>query len=474
VGETWEATLRGEPVAVTVVNAQLSADVWRVSRLFDLRPTLLNLRHPNLASLHELSVEDGRVVAVQDLVEPATVGDPVSLASGAASALAAIHGAGLVHGHLSPGNLLVGRRGVQLTDVFAGPLLPRGWAGHRDCTAPEVTTGGPLTPASDLFALGAALSQLVPEPSTALAALIAGLTDPNPNRRPVSAALVAETLSDLPAPPVPPAPPIQVTSPMPATAKRTEMPERGPTRWPFALLAAVALIAAAVFAWPDKKPLPPKTQTFVFPAVSQGPVTVQRTWTLTADDRLQGSIHLSTRAADATVGTYDEVLPASLAVVASGLRFAPSPAAVIDGKAVLRYRVRALDAGHPFDASYEFQLSKRRPLSEWVSEQQAQEPIHLRQDPGASVLLTLTTLVVDPPFLVLHAGQQQPLTLQGTLSTGAAAPAELLALAVGATSDPAVATYANGVIQGVGAGQATVTVSVRGISVPVAVTTLTT
>ncbi|MFE5220620.1 MULTISPECIES: protein kinase domain-containing protein [unclassified Streptomyces] len=99
---------------------------------------------------------------------PLKVETAIKLAAGVAEALAAIHGAGVVHRDLKPGNVLVDRDGPKVIDF--------GIARTRDATAltrtqlvvgtpgyvaPERLTAGQAAPASDVFSLGALLAYAV-------------------------------------------------------------------------------------------------------------------------------------------------------------------------------------------------------------------------------------------------------------------------------------------------------------------------
>ncbi|TMR39976.1 serine/threonine protein kinase [Actinomadura geliboluensis] len=103
-------------------------------------------------SLHDRLVHDG----------PLPPADLHGVAVGVASALAAIHAAGLVHRDLKPANVMLTLSGCRVIDfgiasepdgpAAAGPsgqvLGTPGWM------APEVLVGGPATPAADIFAWG--------------------------------------------------------------------------------------------------------------------------------------------------------------------------------------------------------------------------------------------------------------------------------------------------------------------------------
>ncbi|MFC7740638.1 serine/threonine-protein kinase [Nocardiopsis composta] len=82
------------------------------------------------------------------------------LASGLARALAAIHGADLVHRDLKPGNVLLSPRGPQVIDfgiarAVEGTVLTRTGQtlGTPAYTSPEQVTGSGVSPVGDVFSL---------------------------------------------------------------------------------------------------------------------------------------------------------------------------------------------------------------------------------------------------------------------------------------------------------------------------------
>ncbi|GGV30435.1 hypothetical protein GCM10010182_62070 [Actinomadura cremea] len=117
--------------------------------------------------------EDGRPYLVTDYVGgvslhdrlagngPLPPGDLHGVAVGVASALAAIHAAGLVHRDLKPANVMLTLSGCRVIDFgIAGSQDARGAGrsgkvlGTPGWMAPEILVGGAATPAADIFAWG--------------------------------------------------------------------------------------------------------------------------------------------------------------------------------------------------------------------------------------------------------------------------------------------------------------------------------
>src|SRR5690606_5639043 len=90
------------------------------------------------------------------------------LALQVADALAAVHAAGIVHRDLKPSNILITPdHTVKVMDLGIAALLDDGerltatgmFVGTLDYAAPEQLSGAPLTPVSDLYALGVVLHE---------------------------------------------------------------------------------------------------------------------------------------------------------------------------------------------------------------------------------------------------------------------------------------------------------------------------
>ncbi len=171
-GEVWRARPRhgGSPVAVKVL---VAGDAGRQAREAAL---LGALDHPHLVRLHEVVHQPRRggpprVALVLDLLEGGSLaallarrgrlrpGEVVTALAPVAAALARAHEEGVVHGDLSPGNVVFTAEGRPvLTDLGVARVL--GEEAAREVTPayvdPAVARGGAPGPASDVFGVAAA------------------------------------------------------------------------------------------------------------------------------------------------------------------------------------------------------------------------------------------------------------------------------------------------------------------------------
>ncbi|MCZ7436241.1 protein kinase [Micromonospora sp. WMMC241] len=182
MGAVWRSTdtLLGREVAVKVLLPSLLADPEFTTRFHAEARMLAALRHPGIVQVHDFGsatlADDSRIsYLVMEYVDgkPLTgwvrhAGrlDPASTMSvvgQAAQALHAAHLAGIVHRDVKPGNLLVKRDGtVVLVDfglararTMAGLTAAHMVLGTASYMSPEQAAGQPVSPVTDVYALGA-------------------------------------------------------------------------------------------------------------------------------------------------------------------------------------------------------------------------------------------------------------------------------------------------------------------------------
>lgn len=168
----------GRAVAVKVVRPELStepgfrlrfADEVAAARRvggFHTAPVVDADPHGDPAWLVTAYVPGPTLQAVLDRVGPLPADTLTVLAAGLAEALAAIHQAGVIHRDLKPANIIVAEDGPRVIDfgiaraLDGTALTQTGFQiGTLGFLAPEQLTGGTLTPAVDMFALGVVLGQ---------------------------------------------------------------------------------------------------------------------------------------------------------------------------------------------------------------------------------------------------------------------------------------------------------------------------
>jgi serine/threonine protein kinase len=187
MGTVWEAfdEFLRRPVAVKEVllppglpdghAAELRERTLREAR------AIAALSHPNVVTLHDVAREDGEpfvvmeyvlahsLVSVVDTLGPLPQAKAAAVANAVAAGLAAAHQVGITHRDVKPGNVLIGVDGqVKLTDfgiarnVAERTLTSTGiMLGSPAYIAPEVAAGREVTPAADLWGLGATLFAMV-------------------------------------------------------------------------------------------------------------------------------------------------------------------------------------------------------------------------------------------------------------------------------------------------------------------------
>lgn len=151
-----------------------SSDVIEEARL------MAQVRHPSVTTIYGAERIDGRVGLWMEFIDgqtleeelqargPFSAVDVQQVGTAVASALSAVHRAGLLHRDVKAHNVMRDKDGrLLLTDFGTGrPFSPRGselideLAGSPLYLAPEVLTGGVATVQSDLYSLGVLLFRL--------------------------------------------------------------------------------------------------------------------------------------------------------------------------------------------------------------------------------------------------------------------------------------------------------------------------
>jgi eukaryotic-like serine/threonine-protein kinase len=228
-GELWEAAdlVQGRPIAVRLLPAE---DAPMLERFRAAARRATSVSHPSVTQVFDYGEGAAgeapylvtELVAAPSLagllaagrLEPARV---MNVLAQAASGLHAAHAEGLVHGDISPDNLLVSADGdVKITDFVTACCLPDAQVSPSAYSAPQRGDGSPATPADDLYSLGVVgyecligadefsgkAARLAANPGRSLPALprwvpagVAGLIDDltarDPAKRPASAERVS-------------------------------------------------------------------------------------------------------------------------------------------------------------------------------------------------------------------------------------------------------------------------------------------
>ncbi|MFN3336499.1 MAG: protein kinase domain-containing protein [Thermomicrobium sp.] len=168
------------PVAVKILRAD-SSDAREEARFEREARTAAAVSHPNVVQLYDAGRDGELRYLVMEWVDggdlarlirehaPLPVDEAVRLVLDVLNGLAAIHRAGIIHRDVKPANVLLDRHGrAKLTDFGIArradePTLtgPGNLLGTAPYVAPERIRGQPATAASDLYAVGVLLYELL-------------------------------------------------------------------------------------------------------------------------------------------------------------------------------------------------------------------------------------------------------------------------------------------------------------------------
>jgi len=200
MGEVWRAndTRLDREVAIKVLPEAFVGDDERHARFEGEAKVLASLNHPNIATLFELALVDGRHLLVMELVDgdgldrriadgPIPVNEALGIALQIAEALEAAHESGVVHRDLKPANVMINSEGgAKILDFgLAKALEPRASAmaspeslsesptltarmtragvllGTVAYMSPEQARGEPVAKSADIWAFGVVLYEML-------------------------------------------------------------------------------------------------------------------------------------------------------------------------------------------------------------------------------------------------------------------------------------------------------------------------
>ena len=224
MSEVWHAhdEVLDRAVAVKLLNRRESSDPLAVERVRAEARCAARLTHPNAAAVYDfglardadpapvpyivMELVDGRTLAEHLSARPLNWRIAVRVCAEVGAALGTAHAAGIVHGDVKPGNVMLSPSGAKVLDFGAAGWIGKGAGatvrGTLPYLAPERLRGAATGPAADTYSLGVLLfvcltGDLPPEPEQrtgrlpglagldpVLAELCADCLDPDPERRP--------------------------------------------------------------------------------------------------------------------------------------------------------------------------------------------------------------------------------------------------------------------------------------------------
>ena len=184
----------GRKVAIKVLSHEFTTNKDRVHR-FELEASAAsNLNHPNILTIHEVGVDDGRHYIATEFIDGVTLRrkmaasqlethEILDIAIQVASALEEAHSAGIVHRDIKPDNIMIRRNGyvkvldfglAKLTEtVDRSPLDAEAATrvlvqtdagvvmGTSHYMSPEQARGKPVDARSDIWSLGVVIYEMV-------------------------------------------------------------------------------------------------------------------------------------------------------------------------------------------------------------------------------------------------------------------------------------------------------------------------
>ena len=181
--ETYEGQdlLLGRTVALKVLRTQFAADPTLVDRFEREARISAAVSHPNVVAVYDYGTQDGsffialQFIAGEDLKQlivrqgRVAILEAIHITREILRGLEEIHRAGIVHRDVKPQNVLMGRDGlIRITDFgiahqeLATRVTTHGDAiGTASYMAPEQAQGEDVSPATDIYAVGVVLYELL-------------------------------------------------------------------------------------------------------------------------------------------------------------------------------------------------------------------------------------------------------------------------------------------------------------------------
>ena len=243
--EVWLARdpVLDRSVAIKVLHRHLLSDPTMRARLEQEARAAAGLSHPGIVTVHDVDVDDTAAAVVLEYVDGETLADRLlragplppaeaaRIAAEVADALAHAHERGVIHRDVKPANVLIESDGrARLVDFGIARVMEDAEnrltttgtvAGTLRYLAPEQLRGETAGPAADVYGVGVVLAEMLtghppyeansplelaeaqrlpPEPiagvPSALAEIVQRCLDPDPERRPPSAAALSIELRD--------------------------------------------------------------------------------------------------------------------------------------------------------------------------------------------------------------------------------------------------------------------------------------
>jgi serine/threonine protein kinase/tetratricopeptide (TPR) repeat protein len=184
----------GRKVAIKVLSHEFTTNRDRLHRFEQEASAASNLNHPNILTIHEVGVDDGRHYIATEFIDGSTlrrkaaaqhleIPEILDIAVQVASALEEAHSAGIVHRDIKPDNIMVRRNGyVKVLDFGLAKLTENVDRSPSDAEAstrvlvqtdagvvmgtshymsPEQARGKPVDARSDIWSLGVVIYEMV-------------------------------------------------------------------------------------------------------------------------------------------------------------------------------------------------------------------------------------------------------------------------------------------------------------------------